>query len=306
MKATGETPLANSVSLSSSIKILAAGICWGFIPVFYHVMSSAGLGRVQTITMRFTFAALGYIVYLLIRDAELLRIKRPKHLWYFVGTGVCSLAAFNFCYITCIRYAGVAVAALLLYTAPAFVLVMSVVLFKEPLTKRGLLALGMTVLGCAFVSGVFGGGGNIGAAALLWGLGSGFGYALYSIFSKYALVHYRPETITAYTAVFAALSTLPFSDPAQLVRKATAPEALLSALGCSILCTVLAYLLYTLGLEHVDAGKAAVLSAIEPAVASVLGVVLLGEPVTRGKLCGIVLVLGAIAALNFPGGCGEQ
>ncbi len=307
MRANGVTPLAdNSVAVSSTVKILAAGVCWGLIPVFYHIMSSAGLGRVQTITMRFTFAALGYIVYLLIRDAELLRIKCPKHLLYFVGTGVCSLAAFNFCYITCIKYAGVAVAALLLYTAPAFVLVMSVALFGEPLTKRGLLALGMTVLGCAFVSGVFGGGGDIGIAALLWGLGSGFGYALYSIFSKYALEHYRPETITAYTAVFASLSTLPFSDPVQLAGKAAAPGVLLSALGCALLCTVFGYLLYTLGLEHIDAGKAAVLSTIEPVVASVLGVMLLGEPVTWGKLCGIVLVLGAIMVLNFPGNCGEQ
>ncbi len=307
MKAVGETPSAdNSTEVSSTIKILTAGVCWGFIPVFYHVMSSAGLGRIQTITMRFTFAALGYIVYLLIRDAELLRIKRPSHLLYFVGTGVCSLAAFNFCYITCIKYAGVAVAALLLYTAPAFVLVMSVVLFKEPLTKQGLLALGMTVLGCAFVSGFFGGGANIGTRALFWGLGSGFGYALYSIFGKYALKHYRPETITAYTAVFASLSTFPFSNPVQLIGKAVTPEVLFSALGCALLCTVLAYLMYTVGLEHIDAGKAAVLSTIEPVVASVLGVVLLDEPVTWGKFCGVVLVLGAIAVLNFPGNYGEQ
>ncbi len=282
----------------SSVSILTAGVCWGLIPVFYHMMSSAGLSRMQTITMRFTIAAVGYIVYLLAKDPALLKIKRPVHLLYFVGTGVCSLAAFNFCYITCIKYAGVSVAALLLYTAPAFVLVMSVILFREQLTPRGLVALGMTVLGCAFVSGIFSGEMPLNISALMWGLGSGFGYALYSIFSKYALVHYAPETITAYTAVFASMSTLPFSKPSELVSLASDPTVLTGALGSAVLCTVLAYLLYTSGLKHTPAGKAAVLSTVEPVVASILGVALLHESMAWDKLCGIALVLFAIAVLN--------
>jgi len=262
-------------------------------------MSSAGLGRMQTITLRFTFAAIGYIVYLLLHDPALLIINRPAHLKYFLGTGVCSLAAFNFCYISCIKYAGVSVAALLLYTAPAFVLIMSVRLFNEPLTTRGIIALVMTVLGCAFVSGIFSGKSSLSVPALLWGLGSGFGYALYSIFSKYALVHYSPKTITAYTAVFASLSTLPFSNPPELIRAISKPVVLFGALGCALVCTVLGYLLYTSGLENVPAGRAAVLSTVEPVVASILGVALLDESISWDKICGIALVLCAIVVLNL-------
>ncbi len=285
----------------ASLKIFVAGICWGFIPVFYHMMSSNGLGRMQTITLRFTFAALGYILCLMIKAPGLLRLKRPMHVLYFAGTGVLSLAAFNFCYISCIRYAGIAVAALLLYTAPAFVLVMGVILFREPLSARGILALIMTVLGCAFVSGVFGGGASISTEALLWGVGSGFGYALYSVFSKYALEHYKPETITVYTAVFASLSTLPFSEPLKLIGRLSEPGVFIGASGSAVLCTVLAYLLYTSGLESTEAGKAAIISTVEPVVASVLGVLLLHEAMTPYKLSGIVLVLFAIAVLNVQG-----
>ncbi len=283
-----------------AFQIIAAGLCWGFIPVFYRMMSSSGLGRLQTITLRFSFAALGYILWLMYKDPGLLRLKRPAHILYFVGTGVISLAAFNFCYISCIKYAGVAVAALLLYTAPAFVLVMGLLLFKEQLTVRGVLALVMTVFGCAFVSGIIGGGASISTEALLWGLGSGFGYALYSVFSKYALKHYKPETITAYTAVFASLSTLPFSEPEELACMLKEPKVLTGALGSAIICTVLAYLLYTSGLERTGAGKAAILSTVEPVTACVLGVLLLHEPITPDKLSGILLVLLAIAVLNIP------
>ena len=282
--------------------IVAAAMCWGAIPVFYSGMSAHGLSSMQTITMRFSLAAAGYVVYLALRDPSLLRIKRPRHLLYFIGTGVCSLAFFNFCYITCIKYAGVAVAALLLYTAPVFVMVLSAILFREKLTARCLSALALTVLGCVFVAGVFTAGGvRLTPAALLWGLGSGFGYALYSIFGKYALVHYRPETITAYTAVFAALATVPLARPVQLLGLCRSPAVLLNALGCALVCTVFAYLLYTAGLAKVPAGQAAILSTAEPVVATVLGVTLLHEAVSWDKLCGILLVLGAIVLLNLPG-----
>ena len=281
--------------------IVAAAVCWGAIPVFYSGMSAQGLTSMQTITMRFALAAVGYVVYLAVRDPALLRIKRPRHLLYFVGTGVCSLAFFNFCYITCIRYAGVAVAALLLYTAPVFVMVLSAILFREKFSGRSVTALALTVLGCVFVAGVFTAGGlRLTPIALLWGLGSGFGYALYSIFGKFALVHYRPETITAYTAVFAALATIPLARPVQLLGLCRSPAVLLNALGCALVCTVVAYLLYTAGLAKVPAGQAAILSTAEPVVATVLGVTLLHEAVSWDKLCGILLVLGAIVLLNLP------
>lgn len=278
--------------------IIAAAVCWGVIPIFYNGLSQSGLSSMQTITMRFSLAAVGYVVYLLLRDRSLLRIKRPVHLLYFVGTGVCSVAFFNFCYITCIQSAGVAVAALLLYTAPAFVLIMSAVLFGERLTARGLIALGMTVTGCAFVAGAFAGGLTMSPAALLWGLGSGFGYALYSVFGKYALRHYRPETITAYTAVFAALATLPLARPGELVGFLHSGTVWFHAIGCALVCTVMAYLLYTGGLAKIPAGQASILSTTEPVVATVLGVALLGESMSLHKLCGILLVLGAIIVLG--------
>lgn len=280
------------------IQIITAAVCWGFIPVFYHIMSATGLNRMQTITMRFTLAAVGYVLCLLVRDRSLLRIKKPAHLLYFVGTGVCSLAAFNFCYITCIKYAGVATAALLLYTAPAFVLVMGAVFFHEAVTGRSLAALAMTVLGCAMVAGISPSNAALNLSALLWGLGSGFGYALYSVFSKLALRDYSAETITAYTAVFAAAATLPLSHPQELLS--ISPTALFSGIGCALICTVLAYGLYTAGLTQVPAAQASVLATVEPVVAALLGVLLLQEPMSVQKLCGIALVLGAVALLALP------
>lgn len=95
-----------------------------------------------------------------------------------------------------------AVAALLLYTAPVFVMLMSLLCFGEAFTRTKALALLLTFSGCACVTGVFGSSLTLTLSGLLYGLGSGFGYALYSIFGKYAVRKYSSLTITAYTFIW--------------------------------------------------------------------------------------------------------
>ncbi len=93
------------------------------------------------------------VLFLLIFDRKLFVI-RLKDLWCFLGTGICSIVFFNFCYFKAITMTSLSVAAILLYTAPAIVMVLSYFLFKEKLTKRKLLALAMTFAGCVLVTGI--------------------------------------------------------------------------------------------------------------------------------------------------------
>ena len=111
---------------------------------------------------------------------------------------VLSLLFFTFCYTSAIKVTKIATAAALLYTAPAIVMVLSAILFKEQLTARKVLCCLLAVVGCAFASGIGGelfagtsgasaAGSLITPAGLLLGLGAGLGYALYSIFSRIIL-----------------------------------------------------------------------------------------------------------------------
>lgn len=284
----------------ASLFVVAAGICWGMTPIFYRILTNYHLSRLQTISLRFLFAAVGYTAFLLWKDRSLLKLKKPSHLLYFIGTGICSLAFFNFCYVSCIEYTGVATAALLMYTAPVFVMLMSAALFHEKIEKRGVIALFLTVLGCAFVSGIFSQEFSIKFIAFLWGIGSGVGYALYSIFSKFALKYYKPETITAYTIIFAAIATVPFANPIELMEALQKPSVFAAALGAGVVCTVIAYLLYTAGLQTVPAGRASILSTVEPVVATILGAILLHEPIEIYKITGIIFILCAVFMLNAP------
>ena len=183
-------------------------------------------------------------------------------------------------------------AAILLYTAPAFVMVMSYFLFKEKFTGRKVLALLSAFAGCVLVSGGFGTAG-IGTVGLLTGLGAGFGYALYTIFGRYALERgYSSFTITTYTFLFAMLGCLLITDVSHLVGcLSAAPELIGQGIVWTFLTTVAAYLLYTKGLEGMEAGKASILATIEPVMATLVGCVVFKESLTFVAVGGILLVL---------------
>ncbi len=272
---------------------------WGSTGIFVRFLNDHGLYAMQITEIRAALTALCVIVGLLIFKRELLRV-RFRDLWCFLGTGILSILMFNYCYLRNIQMTSLSVAAILLYTSPIFVMLMSVLLFREHLTGQKLICLAMAFGGCALVSGVLTGGGLTGLSILL-GLGSGFGYALYSIFSRYALIRgYHPLTITAYTFLFASIGGLFLTDFAQ-IRQAVAlsPVPVVSYLLLyALITTILPYIFYTTGLTVVENSKAAVMATIEPITASVIGITVFHEIPTISSVCGILLVLAALVLLQ--------
>jgi len=238
----------------------------------------------------------GQLIRVTLEIRSVFRI-RPRHLPYFFGTGVVSVLLFTLCYFACQRLCSLAVAAVLLYTAPAFVVVFSALLWRERITRRKLLALALAFLGCVCVAGL-GGGVSVTLTGALLGLGSGLFYGLYSIFGRYALRHYGPRTVTYYTFVFAGAGSLAVLRPAELAAVFRVPAAPWLALGLAAVSTVLPYLLYTKGLAALDSGRASILASIEPITAAVVGVLAFGEPMSAGVVLGLVCILASVCILR--------
>lgn len=221
--------------------ILLGGTLWGLIGLFNRNLTAGGFSSFSIVLVRNLGSLIVLGVVFLIFDRSIFRIKL-KHLPYFLGTGVVSILLFTLCYFTCQQVCSLATAAILLYTAPTFVVILSAILWKDKVTKRKIFALVITFLGCTFVTGVWSGNLTVTLTGFLLGLGSGFFYGLYSIFARYALEHYKPLTVTFYTFVFAGLSSLFVMCPDELVLGFSSPTMLLLILGLIIVSTVLPYI----------------------------------------------------------------
>lgn len=283
------------------ILIILAGCLWGTMGLFVRQLNAMGLASMEIVEVRSILAALILFACTAIKDRKLLKL-RPKNLWPLAGSGVLSIVFFNYCYFRTIAMMNLSAAAILLYTAPIFVMLMSLLFFKERLTARKLTALLMAFAGCCLVSGIASATESLSLGGLLLGLGSGFGYALYSIFSRFSLNQGLGSiTITDYTFLFAAIGGAFFTDFGKLASALSQHGVWLLGflvLYC-VVTTVAPYLLYTKGLEFVENGPASVMASVEPVVATLLGLLVFSETPTLSAILGMVLVLGALVLLSL-------
>jgi len=282
------------------ILIITAGCFWGSMGIFVRKLGTYGFSSIQIVTIRVTLAAVVFSILLLIRDRSGFRISL-RDIPLFLGLGLGSILFFTVCYFTAITMMPLSTAAILLYTSPIWIMLMSVLVFHEKLDKRKIFALILSFAGCVLVSGISGEGMTL--AGLLIGLGSGVGYGLYSILGTIALRRYSPYTVTAYTFLFAAVGAWLICRPGDMISifvNAYDPGTLLLLCFLTALITaVIPFLAYTLGLRSVEAGKAGILATIEPLVATLIGILVFSEALTILSGIGIILILSAVILLNI-------
>jgi drug/metabolite transporter (DMT)-like permease len=237
---------------------------------------------------------------MLFKDKTAFKVKL-KDLWLFILAGLFSIVLFNYSYYTTMSLASLSVAAVLLYTAPFFVVIISRFVFSSKFTLNKITALFIAFIGCCFVSGLFDSSQRISSKALFFGLLTGFGYALYTIFGELLLKRgYSTLTITFYVFLSAFICSLPLTDWKSVVNAvAQKPISLVVIFLMAFFNTVIPYILYTNGLKGVDPSVAPIIATLEPVVATVIGAVIFKEKITFFGALGIILVLVSVVILNM-------
>ncbi len=281
-----------------SLMALTAAVVWGTLGVFAKAIYRYDVDPLVLVTMRAGIAFVTLFVIMLFRSPGLLKVER-RDIIDFVYVGVVGIALEYWVYFETLKRTSSSVASILLYTAPVFVTAGAVAFFGELITRRGLAALGVVLMGGFLVAG------GLEArvlaqdpAGVLFGLASAVTYASYTLLSKRTLSKYGSWTTVFYAFGFGAGLLALMSGP-KLAQLATVPvKGWVLMLGLALGPTLLSYGLYVKSLEHMEASRATVICMMEPVTASVLGFLLLGERLAGWQLVGALLVLGGVGVLN--------
>lgn len=277
--------------------ILVAALLWGTLGIAFRGLQELGATAVAIGFWRALIAAPVIGLFLLVRQPAHLKVA-VRDLPLLMGYGLVSVALFFVVYAAAVQYASVAVAAVLLYTAPAWVIVLAAVLFHETITLQKGIAVILTFIGVALVAGIADIGNlNVSFLGLVTGLGAGFTYATFSLFGKAALKNYAPTTTIFYGLLFGALFLLPFvwQEWTAFLAPLNTPQGWGWILYMGILPTAGSFWLYMAGLGYLgDAGRASVLATLEPVIAALLGFLVLNEALSSVQLIGGGLVLVGI------------
>ncbi|MBE5809729.1 MAG: EamA/RhaT family transporter [Clostridiales bacterium] len=271
------------------LSIIASMAIFGTIGLFVRAIS---VTSAELALYRAVIAAVMLTGYFLISRTSLRLGEIRKELPLLLLSG----AAMGFNWILLFeayKYTTVSVATLSYYFAPVIVTVACPLLFKEKMGPMQWLCFAMSTLGLVLITGL----GDLSAGSShLIGIAFGLGAAV--LYASVMLLNKRIKGVTGlqrtYLQFLAAIAVL---LPYVLVTSGFTLHTL-DGLGWVMLLivgavhTCLAYCLYFPSLKALPGQETAILSYIDPLLACLLSVTLLGESMSPVQLIGGALILG--------------
>ncbi len=282
-------------NIKGYIYILLAAVLWGLIgPVskiaFDNGASATEIGFYRAVLSWFIFAT--HAVVTRKTKAEI------KDIPVMVIFGVVGVSFFYTVFLVSVEKGGAAFAAVLLYTAPAWVAVISPFIYKDRLTINKGVAIILTITGVAGIC-LNGNSGDVygmkfDTIAIIAGLLSGLAYSMYYIFGKYFTSKYESSTLFLYILPVGAIGLLPFVE---FTDKSI--ETWITLLFIGFICSYGANSFYYMGLKHLQPTKAVLTATFEPLAAALFAYFIWNEQFSAAGYGGAFLILIGVVITVF-------
>ena len=223
--------------------------------------------------------------------------------------GVLGVAASNYFYYVSIQRTSVAVAIVIQYIAPVWVLFYVVARRQQKLTLQKVAAVAVAIAGIALTVGIVGASVGVKAGTPLHldsygtiaALVASFSFAFYNVGGHRLLARHDRWRVLVWTLAGAAAVWLVINPPWKVAAAHYAPAQWGFLFIFSMISVLGSFSLYFLGLQHLEPTRAIITSCLEPVFSILLAAVLLGEGVRPIQTLGIVLVISAIVIVRLPG-----
>jgi len=234
------------------------------------------------------------------------RIHLPtRDLVQCVILGMLGVAASNYFYYVAIQRTSVAIAIVLQYTAPVWVLLYVVARRQQKFSLQKVAAVAVAIAGIALTIGIVGGKSASPLHLDKWGLFAAmvasFSFAFYNVGGHRILARYDRWRVLVWTLASSAVFWIVYNPPWKVVAAHYTPAQWAFLFVFSIISVLGSFSLYFLGLQYLEPTRAIIASCLEPVFSILLAAIFLGEGVRPVQTLGIALVLSAIVIVQLPG-----
>lgn len=277
--------------------IVISAVLWGFLPLFTKNLIAMGNSSLTVSAVRCLVS--GFFCLLMLLGTGEYRQVRTRDLPFYAVYGIAALAGTVIFYTMAMQRLSSAMASVLLYTAPAFVIILERCIYRVPLTRAKIVSLAVTFAGCALVVRIYDPGAfRADFAGILFGLLSGICYSLTTVLGIKARGKYNGRTNGWLMMIFGGLIFLPLKPIWEL--PAVSLPAAGNFLGLALIGSVIPYTLYLVGMGcGVDGGAASIISTLEVVVATIVGILCFGDRLEWLQTVGIAVVLLGIVILQL-------
>lgn len=274
---------------------IIAAVSYGTNPLGALFLYEDGLRPTSVLFYRFAFGAI-------ILAAIMIAKHRPFAINKYEAKVLAALgllfAASSLTYYYSFMYMAAGLASTILFFYPVMVAVIMALFFKERLTLGTLLSIGLALGGILLL---YQGDGNttLSLTGMILVVISALTYALYIVMLNHSHIRMSSVKITFYALVVCVVCNAVSSlfDPAGGIQPLPTPRAWLYAVELALLPTVISLVMMSVAVKYIGSTPTAIMGALEPLTAVVIGVLVFGEVLTPRIILGIQLILMAVIAL---------
>lgn len=270
---------------------IGAAVCYGTNPLGTLYLYEDGINANSVLFYRFALAVVMLGMLMAARRKSLKVSRRELSLLCALGV-VFSTSSITLYFSFCFMDAGIA--STLLFVYPVMVAVIMALLFKERLPAVSVFAIMLALSGIAML--YHGdGGATLSTRGVMLVMFSSLSYAVYIVVVNKSPLRMSSMKLTFYVLFFGMLTVLTNSFITGLhIQMLTTPRMWSCAFMLALLPTVFSLVLMTISVHETGSTPTAVMGALEPLTAVVIGVAVFGEQLTPRLAAGIVLILTAV------------
>ena len=284
--------------------VVVAAIAFSGKAIIIKLAYRPGVDAVTLLALRMLFSAplFALLAWWALRDPAVQPLA-PADLRAVLALGLVGYYLSSYFDFLGLQYITAALERLILFIHPTFVLMIAAVLFKRRITRRDVLAVGLSYLGIGLVFGTeaIAQPGNVVLGAF-WVLLSALLYAVYLVGSGRVVGRVGSLRFACYAGLVSSaalvLHYLVTTPDRSLILSQPAPVYWL-ALLMAIVSTVLPIVLTAEGIRRVGASQASIVASVGPVATIFLGFAFLGEAITAIQLLGAGLVLAGVLAISL-------
>ena len=283
-----------SIDRVGAALVLLSAVGFGTLGIFGLYAQEVGISIPTLLMYRFLAAAL--LLWGVLAWRGTVSVLRGRTLLVAMGLGTFGYATMSGLYFLGLEFMTAGMVAIVLYTYPAFVVVLAAVSIGESIGGRTVVALALTLGGVVLVVGADPAGASAIGVVIL--LGAALAYATYIVVSRAVLDTVDPLTLAAHVLPASGVTFAAIAAATGELVVPTGASAWAILVGIAVVATALPVYAFFTGLERIGASRAGILSTVEPPVTVFLGALLFAEPVTGLTVAGGALVLGGVIVVQ--------
>lgn len=273
---------------------IAAAVCYGTNPLGALKLYNEGMQTNSVLFYRFGLAWVILALVMLLRK-ESVKVSK-KEFGILTGLGLLFIISSLTLYLS-FRQMAAGVASTILFTYPVMTAVIMAVFFHEHISWHTIVSLILSGVGVALL---YWGDGTVTLPIIgvLLVLASALSYALYIIVVNRSNLQMSAFKINFYVLFYCALGMVVYS--LVIHEPLTLPQNAVSWFyvgWLAIVPAIFALVLMVYAAKYVGSTTTAILGALEPLTAVLIGLLVFGEPFTVTLAIGILLILSAVVII---------